>query len=42
MGFDRIAEEWPGVFWHEETMSLLIVYVRDFRLAAKVGEHDAH
>ena len=39
--FSRLAEEWPGVFWHEETRSFLVVYVDDFKLAAKHGEHDA-
>ena len=41
VGFERLAEEWQGVFWHEKTRSLLIVYVDDFKLAAKTGEHDA-
>ena len=41
IGFKRLAEEWPGVFWHEETTSLLIVYVDDFKLAGnKTGEDD--
>ncbi len=40
-GFERLAEEWQGVFWHEETCSLLIVCVDDFKLAAKHQEHDA-
>ena len=30
VGFERLAEEWQGVFWHEETRSLLLVYVDDF------------
>jgi hypothetical protein len=29
------------VFWHIATHSLLIVYVDDFKLAAKYREHDA-
>ena len=33
-------QEWPGVFWHGETKSLT-VYVDDFKLAARVGAHDA-
>ncbi len=40
IGYERIAEEWPGVYWHEETKALLIVYVDDFKLAAKAGDHD--
>ena len=40
IGYERIAEEWPGVYWHEETNALLIVYVDDFKLAAKAGDHD--
>ena len=40
-GFERLAEEWPGVFWHKKTRSMLIVYVDDFKLAARHGEHDA-
>ena len=39
--YTRLAEEWPGVFWHEKTNSLLIVYVDDFKLAAKAEHHDA-
>ena len=38
--YTRLAEEWPGVYWHEETKSLLIVYVDDFKLAAKAEMHD--
>ena len=41
IGFTRLAEEWQGVFWHERTRSLLIVYVDDFKPAALHGEHDA-
>jgi hypothetical protein len=41
IGFERIAEEWPGVFWHTEAKSLIIFYVEDFKLAARVQEHDA-
>ena len=41
VGFVRLAEEWPGVFWHEKTRSMLIVYVDDFKLAAKSEAHDA-
>ena len=29
------------MFWHTETKSLLIVYVDDFKLAAREMEHDA-
>ena len=41
IGFTSPAEEWQGVFWHERTRSLLIVYVDDFKLAARHGEHNA-
>ena len=41
IGFTSLAEEWQGVFWHERTRSLLIVYVDDFKLAARHGEHNA-
>ena len=37
IGYKRIAEEWPGVYRHEETN---IVYVDDFKLAAKARDHD--
>jgi hypothetical protein len=37
----KSAEERPGVYWHEETKSLTIVYVDDFKLSAKAGMHDA-
>ena len=39
--YRKAAEEWPVVYWHEETKSLLIVYVDDFKLSAKAGMHDA-
>ena len=39
--YTQLAEEWPVVYWHEETKSLRIVYVDDFKLAAKAGMHDA-
>ena len=38
--YAKLAEEWPGVFWHEKTNSSLIVYVDDFKLAAKAELHD--
>ena len=41
MCFERVVEEWPGVFWHEEAQSMLIVYADDFKFVAKIGEHDA-
>ena len=40
IGWCRLAEEWPGVYWHDETKSLLIVYVDDFKLAAKAEFQD--
>ncbi len=33
--YTKLAEESPGVLWHEATKSLLIVYVDDFKLSAK-------
>ena len=33
-GWTMLSEDWNGVFWHESTKSLLIVYVDDFKLAA--------
>jgi hypothetical protein len=41
IGWTRLAEEWPGTFWHQKTGSMMIVYVDDFKLAAKHAEHDA-
>ncbi len=41
LGFERLAEEWPGVFWRDKTRSMLIVYVDDCKLAAKAEAHDA-
>ena len=41
IGYTSIAEEWPGVYWHEPTRAMLIVYVDDFKLAARVADHDA-
>ena len=40
-GYTIAAEERPGVYWHEETKSLLIVYFDDFKLSAKAEHHDA-
>ena len=33
--FESLAEEWSGVYWRTAIRSLLIVYVDDFKLAAK-------
>ena len=41
IGWTRLAEEWQGVFWHKKTSSMMIVYVDDFKLAARHKEHDA-
>ncbi len=41
IGWERLAEEWQGVFWHKKTSSMMIVYVDDFKLAARHAEHDA-
>ncbi len=41
IGWTRLAEEWPGAYWHKKTGSMMIVYVDDFKLAAKHAEHDA-
>jgi hypothetical protein len=41
IGWTALAEEWQGVFWHSATSSMLIVYVDDFKLAAKPANHDA-
>ncbi len=41
IGWKALAEEWQGVFWHEATRSMLIVYVDDFKLAAKPEHHNA-
>ena len=35
IGFERLAEEWQGVYWLKATRSMLIVYVGDFKPAAK-------
>ena len=40
IGFKRLAG-WQGDSWHEKTRSLLLVYVGDYKLVAKTGEHDA-
>ncbi len=39
--YTKAAEEWLGVYWHEETKSLLIAYVDDFKLSTKAERHDA-
>ena len=39
LGFIRAAEEWPSVFWHPEKQALLVIYVDDFKLAAREEDH---
>mgnify|MGYP000518012010 CR=1 FL=1 len=39
VGYTKLAEEWPGTFWHEKTKSLLTVYVADLKLAANAELH---
>ena len=41
LGLHVLQKNGKASFWHEETRSLLIFYVEDFKLAAKHGEHDA-
>ena len=41
IGFERVAPEWNSVYWHKAKRALLIVYVDDFKLAARTGHHDA-
>ncbi|MCP3881916.1 MAG: hypothetical protein GY701_26530, partial [Sulfitobacter sp.] len=39
-GFQKISTNWPSVFWHPTKHALLIVYVDDFKLAARDRDHD--
>ncbi len=41
IGWEKLAEERQGCFWHRKTSSMMIVYVDDFKLTAKHKEHDA-
>ncbi len=38
-GWAMMSEEWSGALWHLSTTSLLIVYVDDFKLLARVELH---
>jgi hypothetical protein len=40
VGFSRIAEEWWGVYWNDQKNALLVVYVDDFKLAARAQDHN--
>ena len=40
LGFEKIAWEWPGVYWHPVKQALLVIYVDDFKLAAKHKDQD--
>ena len=39
LGWKQI-EGWNSVFWHEKKKALLVLYVDDFKLAAKKDDHD--
>ena len=39
-GWEAVSAEWPGVYWHEKHKALLVVYVDDFKMAAKAEDHD--
>ncbi len=41
LGFERVHVNWPSTFWHPKKRALLIVYVDDFKLAARDKDHDA-
>ena len=40
MGFVKIAEEWKRLYWHPQKRAVLLVYVDDFKLAARREHHD--
>ena len=40
VGFVKIAEEWINLYWHPQKRVVLLVYVDDFKLAARRGHHD--
>ena len=39
-GWVKLAEEWNSVFWHPVKEAMLIIYVDDFKMAAKAEDHD--
>ena len=39
-GWIKLAEEWNSVFWHPVKEAMLIIYVDDFKMAAKAEDHD--
>jgi hypothetical protein len=40
LGFQKVGEEWNSVYWHPSKKAMLIVYVDDFKLAARKEDHD--
>ena len=38
--FVKIAEEWRSLCWHPHKRAVLLVYVDDFKLAARREHHD--
>ena len=40
VGFVKIAEEWTSLYWHPQERAVLLVYVDDFKLAARREHHD--
>ena len=40
LGFQKVGEEWNNVYWHPSKKAMLIVYVDDFKLAARKEDHD--
>ena len=39
-GWQKVGWEWPSVFWHPEKEALLVIYVDDFKIAAKQGDQE--
>ena len=39
-GVVKIAEEWKRLYWHPQKRAVLLVYVDDFKLAARREHHD--
>ena len=40
MGWKKLSEEWPSGYWHDEKKAMLIVYVDDFKMAAREKDND--
>ena len=38
--WELMSESWPNVFWKPEIKAFMLVYVDDFKIVARKGDHD--